>query len=459
MDYEKAYKDAFARFELCERTGLKPTKEYIFPELAESEDEKIRKEITDFICWATDRGSITPAQVEKSNSWLAWLEKQGEYKSPEKVLKIRQEVYQSGYNDGYKHGCEDTKKQGEQKLDDKIEPKFKVGDWIVCNSDIDRVERVSDRFYHFETGDCGLIKDVDEDYHLWTIQDAKDGDVLATENFIFIFKNIDDGNGVHYYCQYEISKHEDDNQFDIALPQSLMGRVGNSISHYSPATKEQRNLLFQKMKEAGYEWDAGKKELKKIEQNPTWSEEDDEIRKAIHIYLDWLDGRKEVAPKGEYSIRDMITWLLKQKPHNVPSSTELLAEWEDVEKRLQERRYEGQWQLAYDAFLEGFLRGAKVNSLKEVQEEPISESFQEWEKRYLEEHKDEIINVYDRHAGLIDGAIWQAFRTTKNAIEREVKVDAGGYPYIDATELYDYTEDKPLAKAGDKVKLIIIKGE
>ena len=197
-----------------------------------------------------------------------------------------------------------------------------------------------------------------------------------------------------------------------------------------------------------------------IQQKPKeWSEEDEKMQKAIHIYLDWLDGRKEVAPKGKYSIRDMIAWLLKQKPHNVPSSTELLTEWEEVEQRLKERRYEGPWQIAYDAFLEGFSRGAQVNSLKEVQEEPISESFQEWEKRYLEEHKDEIINVYDRHAGLIDGAIWQAFRTTKNAIEREVKVDAGGYPYIDATELYDYTEDKPLAKAGDKVKLIIIKGE
>ena len=44
-----------------------------------------------------------------------------------------------------------------------------------------------------------------------------------------------------------------------------------------------------------------------------------------------------------------------------------------------------------------------------------------------------------------------------SAIEREVKVDAGGYPFIEATELYDYDNDKPLAKAGDKVKVLIIK--
>jgi hypothetical protein len=39
---------------------------------------------------------------------------------------------------------------------------------------------------------------------------------------------------------------------------------------------------------------------------------DEKVRKAIHIYLDWLDGRKDYAPKGEYSIKDMIAWLDKQ---------------------------------------------------------------------------------------------------------------------------------------------------
>ena len=47
--------------------------------------------------------------------------------------------------------------------------------------------------------------------------------------------------------------------------------------------------------------------------------------------------------------------------------------------------------------------------------------------------------------------------TMKDAIEREVKEDAGGYPYIDATELYDYDNDRPLTKAGDKIKVVFIK--
>lgn len=46
---------------------------------------------------------------------------------------------------------------------------------------------------------------------------------------------------------------------------------------------------------------------------PELKENDDErIRKAIHIYLDWLDGRKDYEPKGNYTIRQMLDWLEKQ---------------------------------------------------------------------------------------------------------------------------------------------------
>ena len=48
----------------------------LFPELIESEDERSRREITDFICCETDRGCITQDQIKKSDSWLAWLERQ-----------------------------------------------------------------------------------------------------------------------------------------------------------------------------------------------------------------------------------------------------------------------------------------------------------------------------------------------------------------------------------------------
>ena len=44
-----------------------------------------------------------------------------------------------------------------------------------------------------------------------------------------------------------------------------------------------------------------------------------------------------------------------------------------------------------------------------------------------------------------------------DAIDVEVKVDAGGYPFIPQMELYDYDKDVPLAKEGDKYKVMLIK--
>lgn len=87
-----------------------------------------------------------------------------------------------------------------------------------------------------------------------------------------------------------------------------------------------------------------------------------------------------------------------------------------------------------------------INSL---QEEPVSEELEEFA-----EEQDE--SLY-RSDAVIAGAKWKEEQMMKKAIEREVKVDAGGYPYIDATEFYDYENDKPLAKAGDKIKVVFMK--
>jgi hypothetical protein len=47
--------------------------------------------------------------------------------------------------------------------------------------------------------------------------------------------------------------------------------------------------------------------LKDIIHDPEF--EVDTIQKAILIYLDWLDGKKDVAPKGDYSIKDMMAYI------------------------------------------------------------------------------------------------------------------------------------------------------
>ena len=66
--YEKKYKEALEKAKKLHKDAITlqleqdiKDYEYIFPELAESEDERIRKELLE-------------------HSWIAWLEKQGQVK-------------------------------------------------------------------------------------------------------------------------------------------------------------------------------------------------------------------------------------------------------------------------------------------------------------------------------------------------------------------------------------------
>lgn len=89
MDYEKKYKEAFERMETHVKDG-RFSQEFaalIFPELKESDDEKIRKEIKAFI---KSRGSqITQS---KTDGWLAWLKKQGEHAKFRDSIQVEDKV-------------------------------------------------------------------------------------------------------------------------------------------------------------------------------------------------------------------------------------------------------------------------------------------------------------------------------------------------------------------------------
>ena len=77
----RAYDEALERAKkLYEQGTITESLNYVFPELTESEDERISREITEFIL--THRID-EPNDIEDTNSWLVWLEKQGE--KPKKV--------------------------------------------------------------------------------------------------------------------------------------------------------------------------------------------------------------------------------------------------------------------------------------------------------------------------------------------------------------------------------------
>lgn len=149
--------------------------------------------------------------------------------------------------------------------EDKVEPKFHKGDWIAHDVDANYVYHVESVgvCYHLRKGGALVLMPFIEEkyYHLWTIQDAKDGDVLANSNIsVFIYAEVL-YNKPYAYCGVD--------KFGVFKDNCRKNDWSNSVDDIHPATKEQRDLLFQKMHEAGYEWDANKKELKKIEQEPT----------------------------------------------------------------------------------------------------------------------------------------------------------------------------------------------
>lgn len=116
MDYEKKYKEALERAKGMWEQGMMPERiEYIFPELKESEDERIRRKFIEALkeCGFTHFDNEFTVQEA-----LDWLEKQGEYKeSPCDRFKREQPS----------HSCQDItelgrcalEKQGERKYADK----------------------------------------------------------------------------------------------------------------------------------------------------------------------------------------------------------------------------------------------------------------------------------------------------------------------------------------------------
>lgn len=219
--------------------------EVIFPELKESNDERIRKEIIHYL----DR-EITlfnfGGDIATFKRWISWIERQGKhndfaFKSTIKAIK-------------------------EEKTDNtnKVEPKFKTGDWIVNNISKDiflikssnsgycELEDTKGKFYH----PCLPPND---EFHLWTIYDAKKGDILQANKCILIFDSLAkdiDGNTVissWYHCNTKTFYGMGTCKPDLWV-----------IEGVTPATKEQCDFLFAKMKEAGYEWDAKEKKLTKL---------------------------------------------------------------------------------------------------------------------------------------------------------------------------------------------------
>lgn len=144
-------------------------------------------------------------------------------------------------------------------LEKLIEPKFKIGDWVVNRiGDSWHIDRFDKKNYQVSNGNGNYnyfpISKQDE-MRLWTIEDAKDGDVLVFKDGtsgIILYKENTENFGVLSYCRTIRNSFIDKEE------------SGWGLTLLSPATKEQRSTLFAKMKETGYKWNPETKTLEKL---------------------------------------------------------------------------------------------------------------------------------------------------------------------------------------------------
>ena len=309
-----------------------------------SKDERIRKELIDFV-------KSRLVGFPDCKKFTDWLEKQGDYnrlveeikRCKELISKEREKA--TSVNDKLSLGgriamLEELLAFNICNTTDKVEPKFKVGDFIVNDYCMGKVIELTDDAYLLDSGQ-GIPFSCEHNVHLWTIQDAKDGDVLASELCctIMLYKGIEDNN-IQFYCDYDFSDIDvPGDRFAINNGQHY-GSVDDS-DDWHPATKEQRDLLLQKMHEAGYEWDYEKKELKKIinkkqikknlqdnsfrrifEQNSARSGEDESIKKELISYL----AKKKSRETDGYAI-----WLKSLKDRVQPQPKQ---EWSEEDEKM-----------------------------------------------------------------------------------------------------------------------------
>lgn len=89
MNYEKAYKDALERAKGIYKDTWNSYILNIFPELAESEDERIRKKLINRIngLWEND-AAMWPSTLEEKNKYIAWLEKQTNQSEEDETIEL-----------------------------------------------------------------------------------------------------------------------------------------------------------------------------------------------------------------------------------------------------------------------------------------------------------------------------------------------------------------------------------
>lgn len=210
---------------------------------------------------------------------LTWKDGIGQYLDDPRVQELAKRLCSEYAQKLYNNSNSSNTGKNEQKSADKIEPKFHKGDWITIDKPCQIININDNGNYIVQYCDDEktheLSKNFCESYfHIWAINDAKDGDVLALSwledknlwEKIIIFKKYH-SEGIKGL--YSIPCVEG---YGKTFKNGKMAFTDEEVPYYSktwtcnlhPATKEQRGLLFQKIKETGYKWNTETNTFEKL---------------------------------------------------------------------------------------------------------------------------------------------------------------------------------------------------
>ena len=283
MDYKKELEEALERAKNLESPIYREAAEIIFPQLKETTDEKVVRIIKQSLLeFYFDRKLSERTNDVDYAECLAWVDEQSDKNknlesTDEFESFVRWFVEKRTENWTLIPSDDDIHKWAVMILNhakavlgyqsqQASEHEFEVGDWCIDKTDgtVFIISKTDDGTYTYRTIDdkeynCSY-RSLETDARLWTIEDAKAGDILASERSTFIFNKEYMAGKPQAYCGVM-------NDYFV---KHTNGCWTNEKCH--PATKEQREQLFCQISEAGYKWNA--KELKLVEINSTLKEKE-----------------------------------------------------------------------------------------------------------------------------------------------------------------------------------------
>lgn len=221
-----------------------------FPEIKEGESREIASKLIKlFKDIDLDDHILGYYKLDKDET-IAWLEEQDEHTNFRKKIQVGDKVTRN--KDGVIVNLSQLGRVA-------IRPeKFKPGDWITNGAYFIRVESVEGGKYRFDNGLILSTSFADSHLHLFNINDAREGDVLATRDgtTILLYKGFSfEEDGIERFASYCYLTNG-----TLSTQEDYCWVCGAFV----PATQIQRNTLFAKLAEVGLEWNPINMSLEKM---------------------------------------------------------------------------------------------------------------------------------------------------------------------------------------------------